>query len=615
MKRHSFFTRLFLGNLVIVVVAVVVAAVVSFRAVDTEHRRITNAYQDNLCVIAAQHIEDLWPLPDGDVDRLCKRFLETRGATQAEAGPTLVQGVPARLTVIAPDGRVLGDSSADPARMEIHLTDDRPEVGAALKGRPGSHVRRSDTLAVQFRYVARPMWHKGEVVGAVRVATPVLAILESQAVLRDGILWGAILAVVAFALIGLLINWLWYSPLKEIAQAARQIASGDLAKRAGVRGAAELAELGNALNAMRDSIARQIATVSSQRENLQQVIGNLRDGVMAVDDGGCIVLMNRAARNLLTREHEVVGRHVQDVVRVADIAEVYTEAARTGGSASCQVECEAAGRRRHLDVHASPLAEAPDREIGCLIVIRDVTDLVQTAAMKAEFVANASHELRTPLATLRMAVEALEEQHAHETDPEAFQRTLDILNRHVQRLESLTMDMLDLYAVETAKALGRANAISLASLAEWARDRFADAAASKGVAFEFSGGDTGDGLTADRRLLELVLQNLIDNAIKFTEPGGQVVCSARRENGRIRFSVTDTGCGIPRADQDRVFERFYQVNAARSGDTRARGTGLGLAIVKHAVERLRGEVSVQSEPGQGTTVSVYVPDRSEASSA
>jgi len=614
MKRHSFFLRLFVGNLVIVVVAVVVAAVVSYRAVDKQHRQITEAYQDNLCLLAVQHLQDLWPLSDGEVDRLCKRFLETLGGVEEGDGPTVVQDLPARLTVIARDGHVLGDSRAEPDRMENHLTRDRPEVVAAVNGRPGSDVRRSETLAIKYRYVARPLHHEGHVVGAVRVATPVTAILESQAVLSEGILWGAILAVGAFTFIGLLINWLWYAPLNQITQAARQIASGDLSKRAGVRGSAELAELGAALNAMRDSIARQIATVSAQRENLQQVIGNLRDGVIATDDDGNIVLMNRAARRLLAHEHrEVVGRHIQEVVRVADIADAYSEAVGTGDTVSCQVECDVAGERRHLDVHASPLAEAPDREIGCLVVIRDVTDLVRAAAMKAEFVANASHELRTPLATLRMAVESLEEEEeqAQGVAQESFRHTLDILARHVERLESLTMDMLDLHAVETTKRLGKAEAISVASLADWVRNQFADTAADKGVAFDVVVADTDDGLTADRRLIELVLQNLIDNAVKFTEEGGRVSCSIHREDGQMHFEVADTGRGIPRADQARIFERFYQVDTSRAGDTKSRGTGLGLAIVKHAVERLGGSVSLESEPGRGTTVSVFVPDWSQ----
>jgi two-component system phosphate regulon sensor histidine kinase PhoR len=612
MKRHSFFVRLFVGNLVIVVVAVVVAAAVSYRAVNAQHRRISNAYQDNLTLIAAQYLEDLWPLPPEAVDRLCKDFLQPGGDTPAAVAPTLEPAVRARLTIIARDGRVLGDSDGDPDRMENHRTDDRPEIMAALADRPGSDVRRSETLGTRFRYVARPIHHEGAVVGVARVATPVLAILESQAVLREGILWGSLVAIAAFALIGVLINWLWYSPLRGITQAARQIASGDLSERVTVRGSAELVELGHALNAMRDSLARQIETVSAQRANLEQVVANLREGVVATDDQGRIVLMNRAARNLLARQgDEVIGAHIQNVVRVADIVDAFNEAA-AGKTARCQVETEVGHDRRHLDVHASRLAPTPAGDIGCLVVVRDVTDLVRTAAMKAEFVANASHELRTPLATLRAAVEAIEEEQA--TGPlnaEAFERTLAILRRNVDRLESLTLDLLDLHAVETAKRGGREDEIGIAALCQWAENQFGDAAASKGVALECTAADPERVFVADRKLMELILQNLLDNAIKFTDSGGRVTLSAEGEDGRVLFRVVDTGCGIARGEQSRIFERFYQSDVSRSGDTKSRGTGLGLAIVKHAVERLGGSVSLQSEPGKGTSVSVFVPDRSQ----
>jgi len=610
MKRYSFFARLFVGNLVIVVVAVVVAAAVSYRSANAQHQRISNAYQDNLCLLAAHHLEDLWPLPQQEVDRLCKDFL--RGNGEAAAGPTDEHAAPARLTIIARDGRVLGDSRGNPARMENHRTDDRPEILAALSGRHGSHLRRSETLGTRFRYVAQPIRHNGDVVGIARIATPVLAILESRAVLREGILWGSLVAVAAFALIGLLINWLWYAPLKSITRTSRQIASGDLSQRATVRGSSELAELASALNAMRDSLAQQIETISAQHANLEQVVANLREGVVATDNGGAIVLMNRAARDLLAREGEpVVGAHIQNVVRVADIVDAYSEAAATGNTVTCQVETEVGGERRHLDVRASRLAPTPAGDIGCLVVVRDVTDLVRTAAMKAEFVANASHELRTPLATLRAAVEALEEKQASQgPDEETPERTLGILRRNVDRLENLTLDLLDLHAVETAKRGGSEDEISLAALCRWAEAQFAARAASKGVAFDATAPEPDQIFLADRRLLELALQNLLDNAVKFTDAGGQVALSAKRDDGGMRFRVTDTGCGIARADQARIFERFYQVDASRSGDTKSRGTGLGLAIVKHAVDRLGGSVSLQSELGQGTAVSIVVPGRS-----
>lgn len=351
MNRNSFFLRLFVGNLLIVAVAVSVAAVLSYRAVNEQYLQASNAYQDNLTLVAAQYLADVWPIPDAEADRFCKGFPGSVRHEPEDEGPSPAWTGPVRITVIARDGRVLGDSESDPATMENHRTDSRREVMAALAGKPGVHVHRSETLAVDFRYVARPIMRGGEVVGVVRVATPVLAILENQALLRGAIGWGSATAVAGFALLGLLINWIWYTPLRRITAAARQIAAGDLATRAAVTGSAELVDLGSALNAMRDSLATQIRTISTQRENLERVVSALREGVVALDAQGRIVLMNRAAASLLAVEAEAVdGRHFQEVVRVPAIVETCNEAERSSAPVGRQAETEIGGRHRHLDI-------------------------------------------------------------------------------------------------------------------------------------------------------------------------------------------------------------------------------------------------------------------------
>jgi two-component system phosphate regulon sensor histidine kinase PhoR len=608
MTRHSLFLRLFLGNLLIVVVAVAVGAVMSYRAANVQYLGTANAYQDNLALLAAQHLGDGWPLPDEDIDRFCKRFLDPSSDGAGDERPTVQRAVPARLTVIARDGRVLGDSQGDPKQMANHKSEDRPEVLGALGGRPSLDVRRSDTLATPYRYVARPIHSRGEVVGAVRVATPVITIVESQALLRDGILWASLAAVVSFGLLGLLINWIWYAPLRSLGATARHLASGDLSARAGVRGPAELARLGLALNAMRDSLARQIGTITAQRENLRQVVAALREGVVAIDAQGRIVLANRAAVDLLAPDQgEVIGRRIEDAVRVAEVVEAWHEAADSGLPVSRQVETDWRGRRRDLDVHVSPLAASEAEAVAGVLVVRDVTDLVRTAAMKTEFVANASHELRTPLATLRAAVESLEGG-GHQ-DAEMLAKAVAILKRHLTRLENLTLDLLDLHAVETARGGGESDEIRLGSLEQWARQQFDDLASDKGVALEFHVPAGDDVFTSDRKLVGLILHNLLENAIKFTPSGGRVVCRIERQADAVVLGVSDTGIGISREDRTRVFERFFQADAARSGDAKVRGTGLGLAIVKHAAERLGATVDLQSELGKGTTVTVRVPDR------
>jgi PAS domain S-box-containing protein len=495
--------------------------------------------------------------------------------------------------------------------MANHRTPDRPEVMAALEGKESVDRRRSETLAVGFRYVALPIHHDDAIVGAVRVAMPIVAILESQAVVRDAILWASLISIVGFALLGLLITWIWYAPLKSLTLAARDIASGDLSRRAVVSGSEELVQLGEALNTMRDHMARQIETITRQREDLEQVVTGLREGVIALDVYGRITLMNRAAHTLLAPEaKETVGHRLQEVVRVSAIVEACSEATATHRAVTRTVEVDVGGRRLHMDVHATALGGQPRQRSGMLVVVRDVTALVRTAAMKAEFVANASHELRTPLATIRGAVEALES-----TDPadrETFAKVMAMLQRHVTRLEDLTLDLLNLHAVETAKRDLAREALASGSLCEWVSTQFAEVAAEKGVTLECAAPEHEVQVVTDRRLLELVLQNLLDNAVKFTPQGGRVTFTMERVEAATRFRVTDTGRGIRPEDQSRVFERFYQADIARSGEPRARGTGLGLAIVKHAAERLGASVSLESEVGRGTTVTLVLPDQPQA---
>ncbi len=595
MKPRSFFLRLFLGNLLLVAVIIVVSGAVSYSYLNAEHRRREEADQRNLATILQQTFQNSWPLPQAEADRRCKE---------------LMAGMQARLTIIAADGRVIGDSEADPLDMKNHKTPDRPEVMAALSGESGRDVRTSETLRREFRYFARPLIADGKVAGCVRLAMPVKALAEGREFIAHAIVWSAVTAVAAALALGVLISWVWSWPLRRVTHAARKIASGNLSARASISGPAELAQLAVALNEMRSSIADQIDVIAAQRENLQTVVANLRDGVIALDAERHVVLMNRAAADILAVEdtHEAVGKHVQSVVRLADVVDML-DAASPDRSVARAIEADVRGRRRTLDIHAASLPSTRGENIASLIVIRDVTELANAAAMKAEFVANASHELRTPLATIRAAVDSLDS--IEPDDAEAIEKFTDILDRHVRRLENMTNDLLDLHLVEQARGELRLEEIPLGSLARWAGDHFGAQARERGVELDVDADPPDGALRTDRRLLRLIVQNLVDNAIKFTPAEGAVRCRFERKDGNVLLTVADTGVGIPADIQDRVFERFFQADPSRSGIETSRGTGLGLAIVKYATERLGGHITLQSAVGEGTTVSVLLPDSAE----
>ena len=344
--RHSFFTKLFLGNLLLIAIIFAVGGGMSYRQLNEIYLAENERHQGTFARMTQSHIEDLWERSGPSIEIInhqCKKFAPVSRM---------------RLTVIASDGRVLGDSQADPRRMENHKTPDRPEVIEALGGQVGQYVHRSETLGVEFRYLARPIRHHGRIVGVVRVAMPILTVIRHQNFIRNTLLWAASAAAAAAVLLALLLSWIWYVPLRQITRAARTLASGDLSGKAAVTGSGELAQLAAALNEMRDNIGRKIHQIATQRRDLVAVVENLREGVIALSDDGHVMLMNQAAGELLAADAgKVTGRHLQEVVRISEIVDAYNEAIATAGAIVRQVETEVRGRRCVLDVGAAPLAE------------------------------------------------------------------------------------------------------------------------------------------------------------------------------------------------------------------------------------------------------------------
>jgi len=590
MKRFNLLIKLFMGNLLLVGIVIAVGLIVSYRHLSTSYARNNRMHQDRAAELTRRYYQDLWPVSETRVNQAARELL---------AGSTM------RLTVIASDGRVLGDSIADPKSMANHKTPDRPEVLAAIEGRDGSDTRLSKTTRVAYRYIARPVRQGETIVALVRLAMPVRTIAEDRALIRNALFWTICATVGAAAMLALLMSWIWYAPLKRITKTAEQLAAGNLDARASVSGNDELARLASTLNDMRNSLAQQIHAAETQRQQLHSVVDNLREGTIALDKTGHIVLVNRSAVELLDLGAEDLGgREFKSVVTGGGVLELYHKLMAAGESVDGQIEIPG-NARRILDVHAARVAAGAPGGIAVLLVLRDVTEIAGAAAMKAEFVANASHELRTPLATIRAAAEALTD--AGGGDPRAVAKVAAILNRHITRLEQMTNDLLNLHLAEVTGARPNLTDITLASLVALVREGHAGTARSRQIELVVSADSEDFVFASDATLLQLIVDNLLDNALKFTPAGGKVTAALTGDANNVTLEVTDTGCGMPAEIQDRVFERFFQAQASRSGDAARRGTGLGLAIVKHATDRLGGEVTLDSRPNEGTTVTVTLP--------
>ncbi len=376
------------------------------------------------------------------------------------------------------------------------------------------------------------------------------------------------------------------------------VATGALVLRERSVGGAQraAAELSGRLGVEMASHAR------AQREGgrLRAILDAVPEGVLLIDDQGRVSAANLAAEGLGgARAGSPVGRGIDEVFTHAEVLALYARA-RQGEDGSVQA------RVRHGD--ATRVHEVSARAIdgGVVLVVRDVTALAQAGQLKSDFAANASHELRTPLAAIRLAGETLREG----PDEAMGRRLVGVVLANTQRLEELVRDLLDLSRVEGAEAPTRRDEIELGPLLARVGALFAGVCEERGLEIAPEVDEACARIGCDARLLELVLTNLVDNATKFAHDGTtiRVLAGPTPEvPTSLRVRVIDRGTGIPVAQQQRIFERFYQVDDARSEGRARRGTGLGLAIVKHAVRRMRGTVGVESVWGQGTTMIVDLP--------
>ncbi|MBI3648116.1 MAG: GHKL domain-containing protein [Actinobacteria bacterium] len=326
---------------------------------------------------------------------------------------------------------------------------------------------------------------------------------------------------------------------------------------------------------------------SAEGRRVQDVIlGAMQDGVLLLDREGRTVFANASLARLLGAPG---GR---DPVLPVDLERAARRAGYTGAETSAEVE---AGRR-WLRGSAIPVGD----DGSVLLVVRDVTEALRLDSIRRDFVANASHELKTPAASIRAAAETI--RSAIEEDPAAVPRFAESIERESVRLTRIVSDLLDLSRLESGSDLHELVRLDVLALDECRR--FQETASSSRVELEVKAQEV-PAVRGSARDLALLVRNLVDNAIRYTKAGGRVEVSVSSDDGHVRIGVTDTGIGIPTRDLPRVFERFYRVDRARSRETG--GTGLGLAIVKHVVENHDGEVSVQSELGQGTTVTARLP--------
>jgi two-component system phosphate regulon sensor histidine kinase PhoR len=572
--------KLFLFSVALIAVSLLAAELYLSGALE---RQFTERIRTDLLVRARLAAERVAASGAAASDR--ERIDALAGDLAAAAG--------ARVTFVDMAGAVVGDSEVELAQLpdlENHAS--RPEIVEALAAGGGSSVRYSATVGRRMMYAAVPVRRDGVTIGSARLALPLTDLEEAigrmHASLGMGALIGLLVAVVASFTAARLTS----RRLLDMIGVARRMAEGDLAARTRAAGEDEIATLGKALDQLADSLSRTVTELRAERDLLTGIMSSMNEGVLVVGADGRIVLTNPALRAMLLIGADAIGKSVLQVVRNADLNQLLENAAH---DQSGEVELGLTGlmQRRAL-VRAVSL---PESQGGVLAVFVDVTELRRLESIRRDFVANASHELRSPLTTVRAAAETLR---TVDNDPQAAERFIELIQRNAERLANLIDDLLELSRIESRDLKLDVEELDLAIVAERTITQHAHRAQLKAIGLSHDLA-AAPRVRADRRALEHILGNLIDNAIKYCPEGAQVRMRAAAEQARVRVFVTDNGPGIAPEHQPRIFERFYRVDAGRSRELG--GTGLGLSIVKHLVEALGGTVSVESRVGTGSTFS------------
>jgi two-component system, OmpR family, phosphate regulon sensor histidine kinase PhoR len=516
----------------------------------------------------------------------------------------------ARVTIVDNTGRVLADSEADAEKMENHA--DRPEVQQAVASGTGRSVRRSATLDRELVYRAQRYERPGGAPLVIRLALPLSQIDLSVVELRQRLLIATLVALLSGGLVSFAFARMFAARIERLQRFSQRIAEGDFRPllREGPRD--ELSDLADSLNQTAARLDREIRLLSGERNRSSAILRSMVEGVAVIDAEERLVFYNRAFSEILNVDPaSAEGRPLIEVVRNSELVGLIRRALRgeeglqsdiTMGITQTQSFSITAAPVKALDVSAS--GRAPDgKPSGAVVVLHDVTELRRLERVRQDFVANVSHEFKTPLTAIQGFAETL--LAGALDDPENNRRFLEIIRNHAMRLARLTNDLLKLARIEAGKLELEFSSVGLLELIEACTETTLLKANRKEITLEISVPPQLPSVRGDAALLRDVLQNLLDNAIQYTPARGHISVAATAGPREAVVSVADTGIGIPLADSERIFERFYRVDAARSRE--AGGTGLGLSIAKHIVEAHGGKLWVESTVGQGSKFSFSLP--------
>ncbi len=576
--KHGLFRRIFLLYGAILILSLLVTEVY----ITSEVRTSTiETMRDNLSIQTALIAGTLPFQSPASLDGTCSRLKET---------------VRARVTVIAIDGRVLGDSDTESVHMANHS--DRIEVQQAKLSGTGMTIRHSDTLGYDFLYVARMVSRAGAPQGFVRLSVPLKDVDAAVENVRIRILFmvGAVLLAT-----GTFSFW-QIDRLRRltnrISSFSTALAGGDLGSRLFIEHAGEFEQIARSLNTMSAELKKSIAAGDEERHRLSVILRSIPDALFIIDNTGVILLSSTAARELFS-DAPFRGRPYIEVIRNSEFIALMEDVRKTRRPGVAELRLDTP-LEQHCIVHISPLSYGADELSGFVAVFHDITKLKRLEQMRKDFVANISHEIKTPITAIMGFAETLLDGALE--DRRNLVAFLGTIKSNSERINALVEDLMTISKLELGVTQIEKTLLDAKPVMEQVAATLREKASLKNLALTLSVDPHGSEINADRDRLLQILTNLTDNAIKFTEKGG-VTMGMEEENGRTCLYVEDTGIGIHPKHLSRIGERFYRVDPGRSRDMG--GTGLGLAIVKHLVKAHGWDIRIRSTPGKGTKVIIY----------
>lgn len=503
----------------------------------------------------------------------------------SEGGPAFAEGLEPegyRLTWIDPSGQVTFDSAAEAGSMENHLQ--REEVQLALKNGEGESSRYSTTLMERQLYVAKKL-DDGSIV---RISDSQRSIL--------GLLMGMLQQILIIAAIALALSlFIAYSLTKRIVEPLSRI-NLDNPKKETIYD--ELHPLVDRIIVQQKQIRAQSQSLLQKQHEFDAATANMEEGLLIVSNTGQIISINWAAAGILDIPKYTDGKTLRELTKIPEILEAFEKA--SGGQGA---ELDLEHGQKQYQVHASPVISSGETTAVVLFVI-DVSVRKRAEQMRREFTANVSHELKTPLQTISGSAELIEAGLVKPEDMADFGRKI---HQESTRLISLIEDIIGLSRLDEGAEDMKREEVDLLAVAEHVAAGLSQMAVDAKVGIKVSGESAM--VMGDIAMLRSIVHNLCENAIKYNRPNGEVRVSVGHESGEVRLKVSDDGIGISKEEQERVFERFYRVDKARSKEVG--GTGLGLSIVKHAVQLHGGRIELESSPGAGTSVTVSLPAKDD----